>query len=392
MDIDQLQKRLEWLEDERRKDKLALASLEERLANQESVTSALPQQYKELDSSVTRLSAMLSRIDQIETNLLQVRVESSRNLESSEKTRIEHDREVEKAYRADLEGINKAIAEVRRNLEPISELKKGLQTRTEEDYRLGRLIEEIEQKILTYQRSDDEFRRSMRIMDEANKQENKRLVDLQAEVVALRKRLDEQRGKVDVTSENLRKVELRLSEFQAVETERRQTQAAFVEKMNLWQFEKDRAWKDIQTKFDESVNLSTNLEVQIQSLDATQRAVKRSQEAFDEITTRFDRRINEISEMQRLVEDRFRQEWVSYKADVQKRWTNYSLAQEEQQREFNRLNEKFTERLVALEDITQELRDRLHLVVGETSKQLQGIANLAHQWIDEYERALGRSS
>ena len=40
---------------------------------------------------------------------------------------------------------------------------------------------------------------------------------------------------------------------------------------------------------------------------------------------RFDRRLNEITEMQRLVEERFRQEWVSFKADDQKRWTNYTL-------------------------------------------------------------------
>ena len=32
-----------------------------------------------------------------------------------------------------------------------------------------------------------------------------------------------------------------------------------------------------------------------------------------------------------LTEERFRQEWVNFKADDQKRWTNYTLAQEEQQ-------------------------------------------------------------
>ncbi len=64
-----------------------------------------------------------------------------------------------------------------------------------------------------------------------------------------------------------------------------------------------------------------------------QRAVKRSQDSFDEITQKFDRRINEITEMSRINEDRFRQEWGSFKTDDQKRWTNYSLSQEEQFRE-----------------------------------------------------------
>lgn len=392
MDLDQLQKRLEWLEEERRKDKMALATMEERLANLEGGTAGLPQQIKELDSNVARITAVLSRLDQIESNILQVRVESNRNLEGSEKARVEHDREVEKAYRLDLEVINKSIAEVRRNLESIAELRKNIQARTEEDFRLSRLIEETEQKIVVYQRSDDEFRRTIRLLDEANKQESKRMADLQAEVAALRKRQDEQRGKVDVSSESLRKVEMRLSEFQAAESERRQSQAAFFEKQNLWQFERDRAWKEMQSKFEDSSRLAATLEVQIQSLDATQRAVKRSQEGFEEITTRFDRRVNEISEMQRLVEDRFRQEWVSFKADAQKRWTNYSLSQEEQQREMGRTNEKNNERLVLMEDLTQELRDQLHLVIEDTEKRLQGLVTVAHQWIDEYERVFGRST
>ena len=34
---------------------------------------------------------------------------------------------------------------------------------------------------------------------------------------------------------------------------------------------------------------------------------------------RFERRINEITEMERLTEERFRQEWVTFKADDQKR-------------------------------------------------------------------------
>jgi hypothetical protein len=54
---------------------------------------------------------------------------------------------------------------------------------------------------------------------------------------------------------------------------------------------------------------------------------------LDDINIRFDRRINELTEMHRLTEERFRQEWISFKTDDQKRWTNYLLTQEEQQQE-----------------------------------------------------------
>ena len=207
----------------------------------------------------------------------------------------------------------------------------------------------------------------------------------------MRKRLDEQRGKIEVSSDALRKAEMRLGELQAAEGERRQNQIAFMEKQVLWQTDRERTWKEMQGRFDEISRQAINLDAQLQSLDATQRAVKRSQEAFDEITQRIERRINEITEMQRLSEDRFRQEWTAYRADDQKRWTNYNLVQEEQQREMGRQYDKINERLVVLEDVSQEVRDLVHQITEDTQKRLNTLLSVYRDLSEENERAFGRA-
>ena len=391
MDLEQLNKRVDWLDDERRKDKLTISTLEERLASIEASISPLSQQIKEINTDLARLSAQLSRFDQIETNVLQLRVETNRMIEAMEKTRAEREREAEKTRRAEQETVNRALGDIRKGLEPIPELKKSIQGRVEEDFRLGRLIEESEAKIVEYRRSDEEYRRSLRMIDEAHKADTKRVTDMQGELAALRKRQDEQRGRVDLSAESVRKMEMRIGEFQAAESERRQTQSGFLEKQTLWQLEREREWKDMQAQFDDIAAQAVNLDNQLQALETTQRAVKRSQEAFDEITTRFERRVNEITEMQRLVEDRMRQEWVAYKADDQKRWTNYTLAAEEQQRELSRNFENYDDRLVHLEDTVMETRDRLQQLVEETQQRLQSLVSVAHQWMEDYERIFGRS-
>lgn len=382
--VEQLKSNLSWLENERRKDKAALDSLEARLANLEGAVPPLKQQGVQLSSDLARVSSQLTRFDQIETNILQMRVETNRSLESIEKIRAEHEREAEKSRRTDVETLNKGIAEVRKGLEPIPDLKKSIQARVEEDFRLSRLVEEVDQKITEYKRSDEEYKRSLRMLEEANRQDNKRLTDLQGEQAGLRKRQDEQRGKVELVGESQRKLELRISEMQSAESERRAAQTSFLDKQTLWQVERERTWKEMQAKFEDITKQAVNLDAMLQSMDATQRAVKRSQEAFDDITQRFERRTNEITEMQRLVEDRFRQEWVSYKADDQKRWTNYSLSIEEQQREFNRTFEKYNERLVLMEDMSLELRDQLHQLIEEEQKRLQSLVAAAHQWMEEF--------
>ncbi|WP_333657255.1 hypothetical protein, partial [Anaerolinea sp.] len=189
-----------------------------------------------------------------------------------------------------------------------------------------------------------------------------------------------------------RKLETRLTEIQSAESERRQAQTAFIDKVNMIQVERERIWKDWQSRFEAIERLAQGLDSQAQALDTTHRAVKRAQEAFEEITQKFERRINEITEMQRLTEERFRQEWMTFRADDQKRWTNYTLVQEEQLRESARQNERIQDQLTALQDALQDINDTLHNITLETQKRLQTLLALTHQWMEEYDRTFGRSS
>jgi len=386
MELEQIIKRLDWLDDERRKDKTTIESLRSRVDLLEAKITPVNQQINELNSELGRFQSQLARFDQIEANISQLRVDLTRMLEGIEKSRADHDREVEKVRRSDQEAINKSLAELRKGMEAFPDIKKSLQARVEEDFRLARLIEEMEQKMLENTRSDEEYRRSLRLLEDGFRQDAKRITDMNGELSALRKRVDEQRGKVDLTSDNLRKLEVRLNDFQTAETERKQTQVAFIEKQNLIQVERERAWKDMQNRFEQISLQAANLDNQLQALETTQRSVKRSQDTLDDITQRFDRRLNEITEMQRLVEERFRQEWMAFKADDQKRWTNYNLGQEENQRETGRSLEKIVERLRVLEESSQQVRDSIDLAVEETRKRLQALMVLSSEWVEDHDK------
>lgn len=391
MDLDQLQKRLDWLDGERRKDKAIISTLEERLARVEETYPRLDESSKEMSSELVRLSTFMARFDQMDASIVQIRQDYTRSMEAIEKLRNDRDRELEKARMGDLEALNRAIGEVRKGLDPIPELRKAVQARVEEDFRLSRLIEEMEMSVVEARRSDEEYRRAQKLLEEGQRQEAKRVADLQGEVTAMRKRLDEQRGKVDLLNDSLRKYDARINELQVAESDRRQTQTAFIDKQNMAFVERERIWKDWQSRFEAIEQQASGLDVQLQTLESTHRAVKRAQEGFEDITQRFERRINEITEMQRLSEERFRQEWVSFRAEDQKRWTNYSLVQEEQQRDTGRQFEKLIERVTEFEDALADAQDMLKLASAETQKRLQGLLAIAHDWMEEYDRAFGRS-
>lgn len=388
MDLDQLNKKIEWLDEERRKDKTTIAMLVERLTVLEGTVSGAAQDVKAIQSETSRFTTITAKTEQIQTSLSALKVELLKNIELSEKARTDAMRETEKVRLAEVDSLNKAIAELKKKLEAISEIKRALQVRQEEEFRLNRLLGETDKKISEISHGDEEYKRSLRLLEESRRQDSKRLSDLSGEVTAIRKRQDEQRGKVDLTTDSTRKLEMRVAELLAAETERRQQVNSFIEKQTLQQVERDRTWKEWQDRFSAFEKQTAAIDAQLQTLESMQRAVKRSQDSFGEITQKFERRINEITEMSRINEDRFRQEWGGFKNDDQKRWTNYSLSQEEQFREIQRQLEKYQDRLAKLEDLTQEISDLLTQVNEETQKRLQSMVTMTHSWAEEYNQII----
>jgi chromosome segregation ATPase len=391
MDLDQILKRVQWIDDERRKEKDKISKLENRIIALEGQLVAAHQQVKDLTGEITRLSAVVTRMDHFDNVLVQQRLEAKRLVEELGKEVKKRDEETEKLRRVEIKALDNSLFELRKELDPIPKLEKVLQARIDEEARLGRSIDELRGMIEVVSHNEDEYTRTYKILEDGRRQDQKRLNDLMGEVAALRKRVDDQRGQVELVNNSLRKVEGRLSELLSVESERRDAQAAFLDKQALLQVERDRTWREWQVRFETIEKQANDVEAQLLKLETTHRESKRVQQSLEELSTRVERRIGEITEIQRLSEDRFRQEWVTFKADDQKRWTNYTLTHEEQRNENSRQYEKITDRITHLEDLLQEEQDLLEQMGEQTEKRLQSLLALAHEWVSAYERSLGHA-
>ncbi len=391
MEQEQILKQLDWLDEERRKDKSRISALEEHITALEGNILPFPQQIRELNGEITRLNALLARMDGFEESLRQARVENKQLNEKVEKDFKRRDEESEKIRRTEIRNIDTSLVEIRKELEQFPEIKRSLQARSEEESRLARLIDEVRNRLEAIRRSDEEYNRTIRLFDDGRRQDAKRLTDLQGEVAALRKHVDDHRGRIELTASSLKKVDNRLGEMTVIETERRETMRNFLENQALKDVERERVWKDWQTRFTVIEGQTTEIETTLHNLDTTNRSVKRSQQMIEDLAQKTERRITELTEIQRLAEERFRQEWVTFKADDQKRWTNYTLTLEEQRSETLRQNEKLNEKVTHLEDEFQEVQDLVMQINEQTEKRLQSLLTMTHEWVTSYERTIGRT-
>lgn len=391
MDFEQIVKRLQWLDEEHRKDKAAIIALEERIASFEGNIDTVAKQIKPLEKEIAALTPNSGRIDQFETSIAKQREEIKNALDELEKKYLKRESDLFKQHQKDLEPFNKEIDEIKKALTEIAPLKRDLKARLTEEARLHQEIKELKPPIDEIKRAAEEATRTQRVFDENRKQDMKRIADLQGEISALRKRIDEARAKTDMGSDSVKHVENRFKELLVAEADRKAAQNDFIEKQSIALLDRERAYKEWRNSYEIFQKQVEKLDTQSQALEETLRSAKRAQETYNELNTKLERRINEVTEMQRLAEDRLRQEWVTFKADDQKRWIGYTLSQDEGGKDVRKVIQKLDERISALDESFQTTQDQLLQTTDATEQQLQELMNVAHEWLSSYERIMGHS-
>ena len=74
-----------------------------------------------------------------------------------------------------------------------------------------------------------------------------------------------------------------------------------------------------------------------------------------------------------------------FKADDQKRWSNYLLSSDESNREINRQFEKLEGRLVLVEDQSQDTIDNISQILHELKRRLQAELTFARSMNEEFD-------
>jgi chromosome segregation ATPase len=389
MDFEQIVKRLQWLDEEHRKDKAAIIELEERISAYEGNLDTVAKQVKPLEKQIAGLTPNSARIDQFEAIVARQREEWKEALDELDKKYQKREKELLAQRQKDLEPFHKEIEGLKKALTEIAPIKRELKSHSTTESRLQVEIDKLKPPIEEAKRAAEDATRVQRVFDENRKQDMKRIADLQGEITALRKRIEEARVKADSGVDTVRHLENRFKELLVSEAERKTAQAEFIEKQSIAHLDRERQYKEWTAGHADFQKQVEKLETQSQALEETLRSAKRAQETYNELNTKLERRINEVTEMQRLAEDRLRQEWVTFKADDQKRWTGYTLSQDEGGKDVRKVLQKLEDRISALDESFQVTQDKLEQTTDATEQQLQELMNVAHEWLSAYERIMG---
>ncbi|MDH5607655.1 MAG: hypothetical protein OEY93_12305, partial [Anaerolineae bacterium] len=110
MDKEQLEKKVKWLDDERRKDKGTITDLQKKIETLEGLIEKSAEHIKGLSGEVTRSKVMLEKFDEYDKAIVSHRQEVKKELDNQEKLAKRRETEFKKSQKLDLVDSEKAIA------------------------------------------------------------------------------------------------------------------------------------------------------------------------------------------------------------------------------------------------------------------------------------------
>lgn len=359
MDSNQLARMIEWLDEERRRDKTTIATLEERLAQQSETITALQRRLNEIESDQTVLKESSLPVQKERDLMESVRKEMRQMLESSEARRLTSEREAERRSELSRETLMRSIRELTEKVDRLQRSTGSITEVRSEGSRVADTVMGLQQRVDDLAKQLEEPERRLAFLEEQRRQDARRISEIETEMPEVRKQIDGVRPKLSLIEDLSIRNERRIQEMQNSDRERREQIQQFIDSQNLVMQQRDSKIDSLMKRFGEQDSEMQAYIERFETWAQAYRDMKRIIDDFERIGDRLERRINEVAEMQRLSEERFRQEWNDWRDEDQKRWKQLTLSNDEVWRNHDKEFSRYVGRLDTVVEELPPLRDSL---------------------------------
>jgi chromosome segregation ATPase len=359
MDINQAARMIEWLDEERRRDKSTIATMEERLAQQQDVIDTLNRRLNSIESDQTVMRSVYVSNDQGGELQDNIRKEIRQLLESTEAKRLTAEREQERRSEIARENTLKPIRELTERLSKLERQLTELPSWQAERDRQANQLGILQQRVDDFAKRAEEPERRLVYLEEQRRESARRTSEIESEIPEVKKQIDSVRPKLTLLEDLALRNERRVQEVQNKENERREQIQAFIDQQTLNNQQRDRQIEEMVRRFGEQDGaMQKNIDTFERWADAY-RQMKKIIDDFERIGDRLERRINEVAEMQRLSEERFRAEWNDWRSEDQKRWKNFTISNDDVWRSHDKEFGRFIEHIDQIAAQFPPLQDQI---------------------------------
>ncbi len=358
MEMTQVTQMLQWLEEERRKDKALIAALQEQVRGQAEPITQQAAQIQELQVKMTSVQNLISQVTDFEDTVSNYKSEVLFELDRRDEARKKEKAESDRLRKIEHEAIIDRLGELDKQIQVLPRYDEALKARQVEDQRLSEAIQRVAVAIKDLEKRSDDRVQSVTYLEEQRRADNRRIGALEHDTTELRKKAETLAAKLPLMEDAIQKQKPRIDEAIA-ETKKYEKP---IEELRISDFQREQKMKQYLDQGEQVAKEMERVLLQTQGFIEQQQAVKRTLDKAETFQARIEKRQNEVAEMQRLAEDRVKRQWEEWQNVQEKDRKKRQIVLDEQWRAQENTNQAVVERIKPIEAQTKVHQQQLEVL------------------------------
>lgn len=355
MDLEQALQTLKWLDEERRKDRATIATLEERLQEQQRILTRQSAQIQELQSSLAGVEGALKKVEEFEQMVSNYKKEMTYQLEQRDETWRKERAESQQLRQIEHEAIKKHLNRLEKELRVLPRYDEQMDARQAEEERLTERIQALEVALADLDKRLEEPASAVSYLEERRRADHRRLTEFEQENADLHRKIDSLAQKLPLIEQHVQKQQSRVE--QAIQETRRYEEP--IEKLRVASFQREQK---VQQYLDQAEEVAEELErvrEQTHGFIERRQQVKRALSALEKFKARIERHQDEMAERQRITQERLAREWEEWQTARARQLKKQEIALQQRWDSQEETDVRQERRLDALEAAASMHRDQL---------------------------------
>lgn len=386
--LEELRNRLEWFDEERRKNNRRLNDLEKKVSSQTKELDSRDKRIKQLEERLANLSSQVSRLPQFDTQLTQFKDEMVALIEQYDERRVRSEDEMERLRRVEHESNVREIAEIRKELPAISRLQNEMELRQAEEARLANLIGVLQNRIPPIENRVENWSSDLTYLEEAENKNSRDISDIQTTLVEISKRWEPIYNRLDILGDKLNKVEGNLDALVEAQNELKQTIRSWAEQIQLGEYERNQRLNNWERALDQHQETMDSYKQQWVHFSDQYKEAKMAVQTISEWQHQIEQQQRETSELTRVEVNRMQTRWDNFVVDHNKRWKGFEVEIDQRLTSSNRHERQLREQMSAVEDKLEDLQKEQEKVWRVQTAQADAIKQIPRIWQEEIEKTL----
>ena len=387
MDQAQLEKLVQYIDEERRKDRATIIQLQERVEGLSREVEARQRYSQAVETSLNELKIQVTRAASWPSATEQLRAEFNQLIERIEDQRTKAERELVRTRQIEIESIVRQLNELKREIKPYPRVFDDIEARKVEDGRLADLISRAQLQIMEMERRFDPPAAQIAYLEEQRRQEAKRITAVEQEIPDLKRKIDVLPPRILLVEDTVRRKQADIEEAGKL----LEAQSQLIENQRVADIRRERQFAEYAEIIERLKTRADEVVQQVVGFVQLREEIKRELAVLPDFQERIEVRVNELFELQRDADDRAKRVAEAFREHLDKDWKGFVIAQEEKWHERDRRIGEFVPRLEDLEEEMPKLQPQIGPLYDILDAFSKAYASAGREWLSEANQLIERA-